>query len=548
MVQRSIYIFSVFLLFFMSVSAQKLAPGKYWIQLTDKNNSPYSPDQPEEFLSKAAIERRQNYKIPINEEDIPVSKKYSDSLNNLGLEIIGASKWFNAVIAATDDTLLLSSINDLDFVRDFNYSQSFTYPSGGIQSYKENTQLNELPNFPSSGTMTDYGQGLQQISVLNGKALHDLGYRGQGIKIALLDAGFYNVNVFEAFRHLWYDNRITAVKDFVRFSEHDLFSESTHGMSALSTIAAYISGSFIGTAPEAEFMLLRSEDVSSEYKIEEVNWLLAAEYADSAGADIISTSLGYNEFNDSAMNYVYNDLDGNTALVTLAAEIAFSKGIIVIASAGNEGNKTWKQITPPSDGKNVISVGSIDINKSVSAFSSRGPTFDGRIKPDVLAVGYETVLINSSGSVSRGFGTSFAAPQISGLTACLWQAYRQKTNKEIIQAIRKSSSRYENPDNNYGYGIPNFMHAFHHLYDYEDSSKKIWIFPNPFNENFNLYFDIPVEEIQIIDIYGKIIKSYKVDLQAFELKNLIPSELEPGMYILLGKNSAEFRVTRIVRQ
>lgn len=532
----------------MSVSAQKLAPGKYWIQFTDKHGSSFSADRPEEFLSLAAIERRMRYNIPVTDQDIPVLKKYVDSLYYFGFEVLGTSKWFNAAVIASDDTTGLLLIENLSFVKNFCLYSSSDDNFEGNLSLEEEKAVFEPQGIHYKDSDLEYGLGNRQITILNGKALHDLGYKGRGIKIALLDAGFFNTDKYEVFSHLWNDNRILSYKDFVNIHNSDFFRENTHGMSVLSVIAAFSPGTLIGTAPEAEYILLRTEDSSSEFRIEEANWLIAAEYADSAGADIISTSLGYSEFNDSVMNYTYDELDGKTALVTRAAELAFSKGMIVIASAGNEGDKKWKKITAPSDGENVLAVGSIDSTGTLSSFSSRGPSSDGRIKPDVLAVGYETSLINSSGYISKGFGTSYAAPQISGLTACLWQAHPDKSNKEIIQAIRRSSSRYINPDNNYGYGIPDFILAFHNLFDYEEYTRKIWIFPNPFNESFNLYFDINITEIQIIDLYGKVIWADKIEINPFELKNIIPSGLLPGIYILMGKNKDDYRITRIINQ
>jgi len=533
-------------LFFQSVHSQVLAPGKYWIQLTDKNNSNYSIHHPEEFLSERAIERRLKHNIPVTEEDIPVVKEYIDSIQQLGVKILGTSKWMNSVIISSSDTLILNNVSDLDFVEDFNPAKTFRIPTDGILTCN-NTGDNNTNHFPFFDSSSDYGQGFKQIHMLNGKALHNLGYRGKGIRIGVFDAGFYRVNSLDAFRHLWDGNRIIEIKDFINI-DSDVFTESTHGMSAISTMAAFIPGEFIGTAPEAEYVLIRSEDVSSEFKIEEVYWLMAAEFADSAGVDIISSSLGYSEFNDTTMNYSYADLDGETALVTIAAEKAFSKGMIVVVSAGNEGNKTWNKITAPSDGRNVLSVGAVDTLGIKAAFSSRGPSYDGRVKPDIMAVGYETTIINSSGLVGSGYGTSFAAPQISGLTACLWQSFPERSNSELIQAILKSSDKYSNPDYEMGYGIPNFMLAYHLLSGLKNYEHKICIFPNPFTHDFNLYFDIPVQEIRIIDMLGNVVAIYKLDLQPFELKNIQIPELLPGIYLVTGRNIYEQRTSRLIKQ
>ncbi len=547
----SIHVLRIFILIFCStiyltVSSQKLAPEKYWIQFTGKNNSGYSIHNPGEFLSPDAINRRIKYNIPVTEEDLPVNQVYIDSLTNLGLKILGTSKWFNAVIASSTDSVLLNNIALLEFVKNFDPLISYSTSSDGNLLHEEK-ECASLSYFPWINTESDYGAGLKQIQIMNGKSLHDLGYRGRGIKIAVFDAGFFKVNSFEAFRHLFDSNQILEARDFVS-SGSDVFTESSHGMSALSAMAAFLPGSFIGTAPEAGFLLLRTEDASSEYKIEEANWIMAAEFADSSGVDIITTSLGYSQFNDTTMNYSYADMDGEKALVTVAAEKAFEKGMLIVASAGNEGNKTWNKITAPSDGKNVLSVGAIDTLGNLAAFSSRGPSYDGRIKPDVMAVGYEATIINSSGFVGTGFGTSFAAPQVSGLTACLWQAFPYKSNAEILHSIRASADKAQNPDNNTGYGIPNFMAAFHYLSDPDKTEKKIGIFPNPFIHDFNLYFDIPVTEIQIINIFGKVVEVFQVDMQAYELKSFYPADLTPGIYLIAGQNKNEYRVSRLIKQ
>ncbi len=542
--QVSIILFLVFI-FISPAFPQWLAPDKYWIPFTDKNNSEYSINKPTEFLSPEALERRSKQGIPVIQEDIPVVKEYIDSLKSMGLDILGTSRWFNAAVVFTEDIDLIRKVRELVFVRDFDPDNAFRIP-GGTLSFADSMPVN-LRRLDFFHNDHDYGNAYKQISLLQGKSLHDRGYTGQGMKIALMDAGFYRVDSLEAFKKLWNENRILGYKDFVN-NDSDIFSESSHGLGVLSTMAAYLPGLMIGTAPEAGYWLLRTEDSGSEFKIEEANWVMAAEYADSAGADIIISSLGYNIFNDSAMNYSFADMDGKTTLVTRAAEKAFRKGIIVVLSAGNEGNKSWKKITAPSDAKNVLSVGSVDTSNYLSAFSSRGPSYDGRIKPDVLAVGYQTVIINSAGIPGLGYGTSYSAPQIAGLTACLWQAMPEKSNLEIMQAIIKSSDRYASPDNDRGYGIPNFLLALYGLENFNDTTMKVWVFPNPYIFSFEVFFDIEVTEIKIIDITGKDIISIPVNLKPYEKKVIIPDKLSPGMYILVGRNNSQQRNARIIKQ
>ncbi|MFW5820856.1 MAG: S8 family peptidase, partial [Bacteroidota bacterium] len=393
-----------------------------------------------------------------------------------------------------------------------------------------------------------------QISILSGNFLHNFGFKGNDVLIAVLDAGFYRVDELNAFSHLWEENRILAYKDFVD-PESDFFVQSTHGLGVLSTMAALIPDVFVGTAPEASYLLLRSEEAARENKVEEANWILAAEYADSTGADIITSSLGYYDFPTSdKMNYTKDDLTGDSALVTRAAEKAFSKGIIVVSSAGNEGNDPWGKVTPPADGLNVIAVGAIDTSLNVAGFSSRGNTTDDRIKPDVMAVGFRTRIINPMGDPTYGYGTSFSAPQVAGLFACLKQAVPGKTNKEIVEAVRKSSSQYSSPDSIKGFGIPNFIHALWEL-KRDDPDKENFGFiayPNPFTRNFELQTtssDIKIQQIDIFSPDGKLVYSNNKKWEPGESIRINSLQTHaPGVYYLVAKSTEGEIVTKLIKQ
>jgi serine protease AprX len=442
---RKVLLILLLLLLFFNLFSQKLSNGQYWICLADKAGNEHSLSNPSEFLSLRSIERRARQNISLSQDDLPVSKMYLDSLKNLGLTILGSSRWFNAVIVESNDTLLLDTLDHISFVSEFYYkiprkkTVSAVTVTKRTDSHQENQQFNEL----------NYGKAFPQIAFINGHTLHELGYRGTDFRIAVIDGGFYKADTIAAFDSLWDEGRMLGYHDFSR-SETGFFNTASHGMSVLSTMAANLPGEIIGTAPKASYYLLKSEIVQSETPLEEALWVMAAEYADSAGADIINSSLGYSEFDDSTLNYSYSDMDGKTALVTRAAEKAFGKGIVVVISAGNEGKKSWKYITAPSDGPNVLCIGAADTLGEVAAFSSRGPSYDQRTKPDILAVGYNTTVINSNGFVSKGNGTSFSAPQVAGMIACLWEASPQKTNLEVIQSIRRSASLYYNPNDSAG--------------------------------------------------------------------------------------------------
>lgn len=529
----------------VQIFSQRLAPDKYWIPFTDKNNSNFSIDNPQSFLSLSSIERRQRHGIELSEQDIPVNYAYIDSLTSIGLSILGSSKWFNAAIVKADSLALIYKALEFSFVKSFDPETAYRI-AGGSGFHPDSGQA------PGSETKagyseTDYGRAFKQLNILTGNSLHESGYLGRGVKIAVLDAGFYAVDSLQAFRHLWEEYRILGFRDFVN-SNDNIFNQSSHGMSVLSTMAANIPGTIIGTAPEASYWLLRTEDAGSEFKIEEANWLMAAEFADSAGVDIITSSLGYNQFNDASMDYTYEEMNGLVSLSTRAADIAFEKGMIVIASAGNEGNKAWGKITAPSDAFNVLSIGAVDTAMNMAPFSSRGPTSDNRVKPDLLAVGYQTAVISSSGSVINGFGTSFAAPQIAGLTACLWQAFPYRKNSEIIQAIKRSSDNYFTPNSDRGYGVPDFMLALSRLYELPDSNVQIRISPNPYIHSFEVSFDMKVEEIKIVDMSGITIASFRVDLNPYEKIVLAPVGIDPGIYLLTGRNKNQSKVSRLIKK
>jgi subtilisin family serine protease len=323
--------------------------------------------------------------------------------------------------------------------------------------------------------------------MLNGHLLHQSNYRGEGMVIAVFDAGFQNVDQLPAFNNLWENDQILGVRDF-EDKDGMVFDSHVHGTMVLSVMSVNMPETYVGTAPAAKYWLLRTEVGNSEYLIEEYNWLAAAEFADSAGVDLINSSLGYTTFDDTSQNHTYQDMDGFSTPVSKAASMAASKGILVVNSAGNLGNSAWHYISAPADADSIMSVGAVDPFSQYVSFSSTGPTADGRIKPDVSAQGMSTATQYVDSSFVMGNGTSFSAPLITGLTACLWQKYPELTNIEIINKIRRSSHQYSNPDSLLGYGIPNFAEAGEvGINELKKSSVKI--FPNPFKNRF--YINIP---------------------------------------------------------
>jgi serine protease AprX len=460
----------------------QVAPARYWIQFTDKNHSDFSLDNPLEFLSQKSLDRRTLHAIPLTENDLPVSRFYTDSLESFGLVILNRSRWFNAVTVYTTDEELIDTIHLLGFVAN---RQKAVKVKKGYTELPSKYPGNYQPVFFTKKTGSDYyqyGASGNQVKMMKGEFLHNAGFRGSGIDIAVIDAGFIGANVISSLSSLFQSGRILGARDFVT-AGNSVYNEHQHGTNVLSLIGGNEPGYLTGTAPEASFWLLRSEDDQSEYLIEEDNWVAAAEFADSAGVYIINTSLGYTVFDDPLMNHSYEDMDGKTTRISIAAGIAASKGMLLFVSAGNDGSSSWRYISAPADNDSVLAIGAVTGSGSYASFSSRGPSSDGRIKPDVTAQGQSVVFQGASGAFFTGNGTSFSSPLVAGLAACLWQAFPQAKAWEIKNAIITSGSQYTNPDYYKGYGIPDFEKAFNLLDpDYKvpiGDLVTIKLFPNP---------------------------------------------------------------------
>ncbi|MBU2466132.1 MAG: S8 family serine peptidase, partial [Bacteroidetes bacterium] len=392
-------------LFSINILMAQVAPDKYWIQFTDKAGTPYTLDEPEAFLTERAIQRRANQGIEFTENDLPVNPSYVEGVENAGAGLLFTSKWLNGVSIETADSDVLDAIAALPYVAETRkmvdyYAEPMPKQFFEAENWDEG-KLDPVANFKSQNFF-NYGNGFTQINQINGIPLHEDGYRGEGMVIAVLDGGFDKVDVHPAFDSLWINNQILGTKDFAH-PGGSVFNESSHGTSVLSTMGAYSPGQLIGTAPRASYWLLRSEYVYSENVLEEYNWVSAAEFADSVGADVINSSLGYIDFDLPQWDHTYADMDGETNVVTIGADIAASKGILVVNSAGNSGSSSsFPYIGAPADGNEVFSIGAVDGNGQRASFSSIGPTFDGRIKPDVMAMGQNTALASGSSSYTTG--------------------------------------------------------------------------------------------------------------------------------------------------
>ena len=541
----------IIILAFALNSFGQIAPNKYYVQFTDKNNSPYSIGNPEEFLTERAIIRREKFNIPIVENDIPVNPSYLQGVADIGVELLNPSRWLNGVTIFTSNASLIDQINALPYVSGtLKMTDRNPDPTSKFENLirEESTQ----PINTKSGSTMDYGLSYGQIEQLNGIGLHDKGYKGEGMVIAVLDAGFTGVIEHPVFQHLWDNNKILGTKDFV-YVDGNVYEGHEHGKMVLSCMAAYVPGEMIGTSPEADYWLLRSEEGPLENIIEEYNWVSAAEFADSVGADVINSSLSYFDFDMPEWTYDYEDMDGNTAISTIGADIAASKGMIVCNSAGNSGYL----VGAPADGDSVMTVGAVDINGNRADFSSIGPTADGRIKPNSMATGAgATIAVGSSNISTGGYGTSFSSPILAGMITCLWQSHPEMTAMEVMESVMESGSTASDPDNYMGWGIPDFTSADSILTSinppaYENS--KISVGPSPFSDELTIKVDIDTAEtisVRLINIKGNIVLNRKYNVS--KANNTIQltyeiSGLAQGVYFLTIDSERWTETVKVLR-
>jgi len=422
------------------------------VQLSDKQGCTYCLDKPGEFLSAKAIERRTRQHLRVDSTDLPLSKTYLGELRRCGLHVVGGSKWNNTVLVKSSDSAVVDKLHKFSFVR--AVTKVYVTPDS-VKKPAPHALEKDTAKAYVDASQGCYGKGFWQIDVLGGRALHEKGFRGKGMTIAILDGGFMNADKIPALRAA----HVVATRDCAWPYSQNVYSLIDHGTSVLSCMAARDSGRFIGDAPEADFVLIRTEIAQGESLLEEDNWAMGAEYADSIGADLINSSLGYFSYDDASTSYRYCDLDGRTALISRTAAMLARKGIILVNSAGNAGEGEWKKISVPADAPDILTVGALRKPGHNATFSSIGPSADGRVKPDVMAPGNPVTVISGKGVIRLSNGTSFAAPITCGLVACLWQALPGKTATDIIELVRRSADNYLTPDNIFGYGMADFSKA-----------------------------------------------------------------------------------------
>ena len=538
------------LLLIVGVAYSQIAPDRYWVQFTDKNNTPYSIDRPEEFLSERSIQRRIKYGVALDEKDIPVNPSYIEAVENAGATILNPSKWLNGVTIETNSESVLNAIEKLPFVK----KTRALHDEPLKQMIKNESFMYEM-NAESVVDMDvvrgHYGKAQIQIELLNGIALHDMGYQGEGMWIGICDSGYEGADVHDIFQNMRDENRLLGTKDFV-YKNGIVYSDDHHGTACLGLMAGYMPGTYVGTAPKASYFLCRTENINSENIIEEYNWVSAAEYMDSIGIDMISTSLGYISFDNPEASHVYSDFDGKTCIITIGAEIASSRGILCVAAAGNEGDNDFPYVGGPGDGKNVLTVGGVKADGTRAGFSSIGPTYDGRIKPDVMSFAYAVTVASPGNNFYEGNGTSFAAPSLAGMLACYWQARRDAPEGKIREVIKKSSNNYSSPNNEYGYGIPDFEKALDMLNlencDIFDEKPLFYVYPNPSNGmvNFNLNYDVNVI-VQVFDMLGKMVYIFDNHNGDFAELNAFLSNLDEGVYMIKALGDKNIFTTKLVK-
>lgn len=476
--------------------------AKYWVQFKDKANSKYSIERPDEFLSPEAIALRQKHNIPIDELDLPVNDHYVQAVLALDkqMRVFTRSKWLNGVTVYSEDSMILQKILQLPCVAfaertvvmkepETVCEKPFAYFATGKRNYSM------LKDRARSGEY-DYGYAEEQIQLNNGHWLHRMGFSGEGVTMMVMDGGFHNVDSLLAFEVLRADKRLLGVYNYVQ-PEDDPMRKHSHGTMVLSCITAYVPGFMVGTAPMASVYLCKTEDPRSENKVEEDNWVAGVELADSLGCQVLNASLGYTTYDDSSVVRNYDILTGKVGRSSLAATIAVSKGMIVCNSAGNSGDAPWRYISTPADAFDILTVGAVDPKGNYAHFSSHGPAADGRVKPDVCAVGLGCVAAAAeSDKLQVVAGTSFSSPIMSGMMTCLRQAFPAKSNVEIMDAVRKSASQYNHPDSLMGYGIPDMLRAFNSLFQPDVEGVKV-DFPSFVVKKNRLMFHIHVADENI---------------------------------------------------
>lgn len=519
-----------------------------WVYLNDKPNSATFIANPLQMLSQRSLDRRTIQNIQLDISDVPIDENFYNQLKNDGtITILGKSKWLNAIhVQGTVEAIINLSTK-------FNFIASIEFANKSLNKNNKRTSKKVVSNhqykFSEQKTDFSYGATKNQVEMLKAHFLHQQGFTGTDQIIAVIDAGFPNVNTLSAFQRIRDNNQILGGYNFADRNSN-FYTRDSHGTHVLSTIAGFIDNQFVGTAPDAKFYLFISEIAETETVLEETLWVEAAEKADSLGVNIINTSLGYTTFDNPSHNYSYADMDGKTTFISRGAKIGASKGMILVNAAGNSGNDSWKYIGAPADVETVFSIGAVTSTRSIASFSSFGPTFDNRIKPDVLAQGQNSAIIHfTSGFPVTSNGTSFSSPIMAGVIACFWEAFPNKTSSEIMDLIRNSADKFSSPLNQFGFGIPDFEVAYNRVLSVNNfiNLADARIFPNPVNTSFTIKTHKDSLNDFILQLYTIL------GTKVFEKKqlnsNLIDiSDIKNGVYLLKIQSENQYKTVKLIKQ
>lgn len=495
----------------MALQAQ-IAPTCYRVSLTDKNGSPYSIDEPTAYLSERALAKRARFNIPITEQDLPINPGYIQQIQQIdpSIRTLCVSKWLNTVTIYCPDSTKLAQILALPFVSEVLPVANYDLSGLRHKPIAPETESNHLVQNTLNDSIIpyDYGYAYDQIAIHNGHMLHNKGFRGDSMLIVVFDAGWDGVDTSVFFSSLFQNGQVLGSRDLIPWL-NNVYAGHYHGTLVTSTMSGLQESVMVGTAPKASYYFIRSEEPNSEQLIEEDFWAQAAEIADSLGADVINSSLGYTTFGDfPECTYTYENTDGITSIASRAATILGQKGVVVCISAGNDGDNAWHHIGHPADAFDVLTIGAVDIYGNSASFSSRGPSFDGRVKPDIASVGVSTTCMWPGDQIGVADGTSLAGPVAAGLCACLWQALPEASSTELMQIIRESGSCYNNPNDSIGYGIPDFFAAFNqHVGIGNRTQEFVEVYPNPCTDilKVNNASQI-ISSIEIYDNNGRLVQ------------------------------------------
>ncbi len=542
------------LIAFLASSFNAQTSTKFWVKLADKNGTPYSVGTPTAFITQKSVNRRLSQSIAVDQTDLPVTPAYLTQIDNItNVQVLYASKWLNSIAVVITSTVsaaistATNAINSLSFVVNTNPTNKFK-----IVFEKEFMPENTSTQAKGNGIIEYYGNGYDQAQQLNAVCMHGYGYKGQGMTIAVLDAGFNNANNLPAFDSLFARGGVLGTRDFVE-GGNSVYEDASHGMAVLSCMAACHPSVMVGTSPQADFWLLRTEDAASappnsETPSEEYNWIRGAEFADSVGADILTTSLGYTTFDKAAFNHTYTALNGKTYPMSIASTMAVRKGMFVLNAAGNDGAGTWQFIGVPADADSICTVGAVDVSGNYAGFSSKGPTADGRKKPDLVARGAAAWVAKNTGGYEQGSGTSFATPILAGAIACFWQRHNTFKPYKVLDTLRKTASNNLTPNNTIGWGIPNMCTLPVGIKEINSNTNIFSVFPNPTTNKITIRItdkSYAAQTIELRNVVGALIKTCNIssDETIVDL-----SSYANGIYFIKVNTKAGSSTQKIVKE